>query len=91
MSKTDELNAGFDAILPTLHTLANRFVPDAFGYRQKVNQAINNDPEVRGYIVQGVGMIIDAVDKERAGEPPAKATAVHELADALAKIMENDK
>jgi hypothetical protein len=73
MPSVDELNAGFDAIQPTLHEMTNQFVPDMFGYRDKINKAIDTDQQVRGLILDGVKEVLEAAEHVRAGKTPPAA------------------
>jgi hypothetical protein len=59
-----------------------------FGYKQKVNAAIDHDPQVSQYIDEGVEEVLVAAEHVREGKQPPKPTAHQELALALARIAE---
>lgn len=61
--------AGVTAIVPTLHALANQYVPTFMGYRDKVNAGIDNDAQVREYIAAGVNDVLLAAEHARQGKP----------------------
>jgi len=83
MPSSEEKAAGRVAIVPTLHELTNAFVPDMFGYRQKISNAIDNDPQVSDYIDQGVEEVLVAAEHVREGKTPPAPKAVSKLEAVL--------
>ena len=82
MPTNDELNAGFDALIKTVHNIINQMVPQFVpGFMQgQATQEINAylaTREGRLLVLGGVRDVITAVDAKRAvkTDPVAKASS----------------
>src|SRR6266536_530091 len=88
MPSVDEINAGFDAIIPTLHEMNKAFTPDMFGAPGKIDRALDGDTAVRAYIVQGVKEVLLAGEHVREGKTLPAPKAIPQLVATLKAYIE---
>ena len=88
MATTDEINAGFDAILPTLHEMNNEFTPNIFDAPGKISRALDGDTRVRAKIVESVKEVLVAGEHVREGKTPPAPKAIPQLVETLKAYIE---
>jgi len=91
MPSLDEINAGFDAIIPTLHEANHQFTPNMFEAPKKIDRALDGDTALRTKIVEGVKEVLVAAEHVREGKPlPAPEVVPHLVAAFKAYIEGTD-
>src|SRR6266700_3057320 len=88
MPSLDEINAGFDAIIPTLHEANHQFTPNMFEAPKKIDRALDGDTALRGKIVEGVKEVLVAAEHVREGKTPPAPKAVPQLVKVLKAYIE---
>jgi hypothetical protein len=75
MATQEEIEAGWKAAIPDLDVLTDTFVPDMFGYRQRIHGALRSDAQVIGIGHDAIKQVIEAVDHVRQGKKPPEPQA----------------